>query len=216
MRPTAGPPTRTAPHSAAAGTPPELNSRSHQLLSNQTGFTAPSREVTDAPRTLRKAGRDTEQPGTRPQRSELCPEHPGVTATSSVHHEQDAPEGVRNPERAPEGVTRGATGREQAPRAWWTEQRRPEGVTFGSGNARNTRHALTVPLGLTRGSGGRLRLPTAGTAPLTEARSGRTDGHARTWGLRGGSGARLARGQERASRAGAGPATRSCPRSRCA
>lgn len=66
-------------------------SRSHQLLSNQTGFTAPSREVTDAPRTLRKAGRDTEQPGTRPQRSELCPEHPGVTATSSVHHEQDAP-----------------------------------------------------------------------------------------------------------------------------
>lgn len=75
MRPTAGPPTRTAPHSAAEGTPLELDSRSHQLLSNQTGLTAPSREVTDAPRTLRKAGRDTEQPGTRPQRSELCPEH---------------------------------------------------------------------------------------------------------------------------------------------
>lgn len=44
-------------------------SRSHQLLSNQTGLTAPSREVTDAPRTLRKA--DGTRSGPAPGRSAL-------------------------------------------------------------------------------------------------------------------------------------------------
>lgn len=73
------------------GTPRELNSCFYQLASNKTGVTAPSLQVTDVPRTLRKAGRDTEQPSTRPQSSELCPKHPGVIAIYSVHHEQDAP-----------------------------------------------------------------------------------------------------------------------------